>query len=111
MSNIDEIPVRLYEGSIEDRKYMTKGEALRYVNNFFNREADKIDQKYNDSNNEDNSIPYNPSLQNNVDTSLEINPTTMEEYGEGVKVYSIFICATTKVIILFLNGNYFLHYF
>ena len=44
MSNIDEIPVRLYDGSVEDRHFMSKDEALRYVKDFFNREADKIDQ-------------------------------------------------------------------
>ena len=60
MSNIDEIPVRLYEGSVEDRQYMSKEEALKYVKDFFNREADKIDEKYNDPNDEDNTIRYNP---------------------------------------------------
>ena len=60
MSNIDEIPVRLYEGSVEDRDFLSKDETLRYVKDFFNREADKIDQKYNDSNDEDNTIRYNP---------------------------------------------------
>ena len=46
------IPVRLYEGTIDDRGYMSKDEALRYVKDLFNREADKIDQQYNDSNND-----------------------------------------------------------
>jgi len=50
MTKVDEIPVRLYRGSIEDRQYMSKEEALKYVKDLFNREADKIDQKYNDSN-------------------------------------------------------------
>ena len=86
MSNIDEIPICLYEGSVEYRHFLSKDEALRYVTAFFNREADKIDQKYNDSNDED----YNPSHQNNVDKLLENTPTMTEEYGEGVKVYSIF---------------------
>ena len=44
MSNIDEIPVRLYEGYVEDRHFLSKDDALRYVKDFFNREADKIDQ-------------------------------------------------------------------
>lgn len=60
MSNIDEIPVRLYEGSVEDRHFLSKDETLRYVKDIFNREADKIDQKYNDPNDEDNTIRYNP---------------------------------------------------
>lgn len=60
MSNIDEIPVRLYEGSVEDRHFLSKYETLRYVKDIFNREADKIDQKYNDPNDEDNTIRYNP---------------------------------------------------
>ena len=53
MSKVDEMPVRLYEGTVEDRHFLSKDEALRYVKDFFNREADKIDQKYNDSNDED----------------------------------------------------------
>lgn len=60
MSKVDEIPVRMYRGSVEDRQYMSKEEALRYVKDFFNREADKIDQKYNDPNDEDNTIRYDP---------------------------------------------------
>ena len=60
MSNIDDIPVRLYEGSVEDWHFLSKDETLRYVKDFFNREADKIDQKYNDSNDEDNTIRYKP---------------------------------------------------
>ena len=60
MSKVNEIPVRMYRGSVEDRQYMSKEEALRYVKDFFNREADKIDQKYNDPNDEDNTIRYNP---------------------------------------------------
>ena len=60
MSNIDEIPVRLYEGSVEDRHFLSKDEALRYVKDFFNREADKIDQKYKDPNDEDKTIRYDP---------------------------------------------------
>lgn len=44
MSKIDKIPVRLYEGCVGDRKFMSKDEALKYVKDFFNREADKIDQ-------------------------------------------------------------------
>ena len=90
MSNIDEIPVRLYEGSVEDRHFLSKDEALRYVKDFFNREADKIDQKYNDPNDEDNTIRYDPSHQNYVDKSSENNPAMTKEYGEGVKIYSIF---------------------
>ena len=38
----------------------SKDEALRYVKDFFNREADKIDQKYNDPNDEDKTIRYDP---------------------------------------------------
>ena len=49
-----------YRGSVEDRQYMFKEEALKYVKDLFNREADIIDQKYNDSNDEDNTIRYNP---------------------------------------------------
>ena len=41
---IDEIPTRLYAGRIED--FMSKSEALRYVNELFNREANLIDRKY-----------------------------------------------------------------
>ena len=68
MSKVDEIPVRMYRGSVEDRHYMSKEEALKYVKDLFNREADIIDQKYNDSNDEDNTIRYNPSHQKHVDT-------------------------------------------
>ena len=88
MSNIDEIPICLYEGSVEYRHFLSKDEALRYVTAFFNREADKIDQKYNDSNDED----YNPSHQNNVDTLLENTPTmtkVMNERMREVLVYTI----------------------
>ena len=46
------IPVRLCEGTIDDRGYMSKDEALRCVKDLFNREADKKDQQYNDSNND-----------------------------------------------------------
>lgn len=46
------IPVRLYEGTIDDRGYMSKDEVLRYVKDLFNREADKIDQQSNDSSND-----------------------------------------------------------
>ena len=60
MSNIDEIPVRMYRGSVEDRQYMSKEEALKYVKDLFNREADIIDQKYNDPNDEDKTIRYDP---------------------------------------------------
>ena len=60
MRNIDEVPVRLYEGSVEDRHFLSKDEALRYVKDLFNREADIIDQKYNDPNDEDNTIRYDP---------------------------------------------------
>lgn len=41
---IDEIPTRLYAGKIED--FMSKSEAMRYVNELFNREANLIDRKY-----------------------------------------------------------------
>jgi len=68
MSKVDEIPVRMYRGSVEDRQYMSKEEALKYVKDLFNREADIIDQKYNDSNDEDNTIRYNPLHQKHVDT-------------------------------------------
>lgn len=60
MSKVDEIPVRMYRGSVEDRQYMSKEETLKYVKDLFNREADKIDQKYNDPNDEDNTIRYDP---------------------------------------------------
>lgn len=60
MSKVDEIPVRMYRGSVVDRQYMSKEETLKYVKDLFNREADKIDQKYNDPNDEDNTIRYDP---------------------------------------------------
>ena len=54
-----------------------------------NTQEDILDEGI-DINYEENTIRYNPSHQNNVDTSLEDNPTVTDEYGEGVKVYSIF---------------------
>ena len=35
------------------------------------------------------TVAYNPSHQENVDTSIENNPTVSNEYGEGIKVYSL----------------------
>lgn len=35
-------------------------------------------------------ISFNPNHENNVDTSVENNPTLTTEYGDGVKVWSIF---------------------
>lgn len=37
-----------------------------------------------------NTVAYNPRHQHAVDTSLENNPTYTEEYGDGIKVWSIF---------------------
>ena len=35
------------------------------------------------------TVAYNPFHQENVDTSIENNPTVSNEYGEGIKVYSL----------------------
>jgi hypothetical protein len=45
-NNINGIRTRLYEGRVEDRGFMSKEEALSFVTNLFNTEADKIDNKY-----------------------------------------------------------------
>lgn len=42
-----------------------------------------------DINYTDFTVSYNPSHQNNVDTSLDDNPSISEEYGEGIRVYSL----------------------
>lgn len=42
-----------------------------------------------DINYTDFTVSYNPSHQNNVDTSLDNNPSISEEYGEGIRVYSL----------------------
>ena len=41
MSKIDKIPVRLYEGCVGDRKFMSKDEALKYVKDFLTEKQTK----------------------------------------------------------------------
>ena len=45
-NNMNIIQIRMYEGRIEDRGFMSKEEALSFVTKLFNTEADKIDNKY-----------------------------------------------------------------